>query len=71
MKLVGMALLVLGVLACIYGGFWYTRDETKAEIGPITVKVEERSRVNVPLWAGVAAIVGGAVILALGRRRGS
>lgn len=69
MKLLGIVLLALGVLACVYGGFWYTRDEKKAEIGPISVTVEERSRVNVPLWAGVAAIVGGAILLTVGRRR--
>ena len=71
MRLLGIVLLVLGVLAVIYGGFWYTKDDTKAEIGPIKVKVEERNRVNIPLWAGVAAIVGGAVIVTMDRRRGA
>jgi hypothetical protein len=33
MRLLGIVLLVLGVLAVICGGFWYTKDETKAEIG--------------------------------------
>ncbi len=69
MRLLAFALIVLGVLAVVYGGFWYTKEETKAEIGPIKVKVEERSRVNVPLWAGVAAIAGGAVLLATGGKR--
>ncbi len=69
MKLAGIVLIVLGILAVVYGGFWYTKDETKAEIGPITVKVEEHKRVNVPLWLGVAAIVGGAVVVTMGRRR--
>lgn len=71
MKLAGIALIVLGILAVVYGGFWYTKDETKAEIGPITVKVEEKNRVNVPLWAGIAAIVGGAVVVTMDRRRGA
>ena len=71
MKLAGIALIVLGILGVVYGGFWYTKDETKAEIGPIQVKVEEQKRVNIPLWAGVAAIVGGAVIVTTDRRRGA
>lgn len=71
MKLAGIALIVLGILGVVYGGFWYTKDETKAEIGPIQVKVEEQKRVNIPLWAGVAAIVGGAVIVTMDRRRGA
>ena len=69
MRLLGIVLLVLGVLAVIYGGFWYTKDETKAEIGPIQVKVEEQKRVNIPLWAGVGGIGVGAVLLAIGGKR--
>lgn len=68
MKLIGAGLLALGILACIYGGFWYSHDETKVDVGPLKVKVEERDRVNIPLWAGVGAIAGGAVLLAMGGR---
>ncbi len=68
MKLIGAGLLVLGILAVIYGGFWYSHDETKVDLGPVKVKVEEKDRVNIPLWAGVAAIVGGAVAMTMGRR---
>jgi hypothetical protein len=68
MKLVGIALLVLGLLAAIYGGFSYTKEETKAEIGPLKVNVEERQRVNIPLWLGLGAIAAGALILVLPRR---
>lgn len=64
MKIIGIALLALGVLALIYGGFWYTTDETKAEIGPLKVKVQEDKRVNVPVWVGVAMIAAGAVVVA-------
>ena len=70
MRLLGAVLLALGVLAAVYGGFWYTKEETKAEIGPVKVKVEERERVNIPLWAGAGAIVVGALVLATGARRG-
>lgn len=67
MKLIGAVLLALGILACIYGGFWYSNDATKAELGPIKIKVEEQKRVNVPLWVGVGGIVSGAVLLATSR----
>ena len=70
MRLLGAVLLALGVLAVVYGGFWYTKDETKAEIGPVKVKVETNERVNIPLWAGAGAIVVGALVLATGARRG-
>ena len=39
------------------------------KLGPIELKVEETKRVNVPMWAGVAAIaLGGVVLLGAGRK---
>jgi len=67
MRALGIVLIVLGVLALIYGGFWYTKDDTKAEIGPVKIKVEERDRVNIPLWAGIGSIGVGALLLATGK----
>jgi hypothetical protein len=63
MKLAGLVLLVLGVLALVYGGFSYRREKADARIGPIEIEVTEKERVNVPLWAGIAAVaVGGALV---------
>ena len=69
MKILAIALITLGVLAIIYGGFWYTTQETKAELGPIKIEVEEQRRVNIPLWTGVGAVAAGAAMLAFARRR--
>jgi hypothetical protein len=68
---VGLILLVLGILAVAYGGFWTTKEEHKAEIGPLQVKVEERERVNVPVWVGAGLAVAGAVLLLVPRVRAS
>jgi hypothetical protein len=65
-KLLGLVLLILGVLACVYGGFSYTKEDTKARIGPVELKMEEHKRVNVPLWAGLGAGVLGAALLLKG-----
>jgi len=59
----GAALLVLGVLALAYGGFSYTKNTDKVNIGPIHVQAEEKHDVNVPLWAGLALAVTGVVLL--------
>jgi hypothetical protein len=68
MRILGVVLVVLGILAIIYGGFWYTREEKAAEIGPVEIQVEKKERVNIPLWAGVATAAVGVVLL-LGNRR--
>lgn len=67
-QLLGIVLLVLGILGLAYGGFSYTRDDHKASIGPVDITVEETERVNVPMWAGVLAIVAGGALLASGRK---
>ena len=56
-KLLGAVLLVLGVLALAYGGFSYTKNTEKASIGPIKIEVQDKERVNIPLWAGLAGAI--------------
>ena len=46
-----------GILALVYGGFSYTKETHEAKIGPIELSVKDKQTVNVPVWAGVGAIV--------------
>lgn len=69
-RLLGVVLLVVGALALVYGGFSYTKDTTAAKLGPIELKVTEKQSVNVPIWAGVGAIVVGGLLLVVGGKRG-
>lgn len=65
-RIVAVALIALGVLGLIYGGFSFTRDREAARIGPIEIEVEDREFVPVPLWAGVISIAVGAGLLMFG-----
>jgi hypothetical protein len=67
-KIAAIVLIVVGALALGYGGFSYTSQTHTADVGPIHMSVDEKERVNVPVWAGVAAVVIGGLLL-LGRRR--
>lgn len=62
-RIAAIAVIVAGVLALAYGGFSYTSEDTAAKIGPVEITVAEKKRVNVPVWAGVAAIAAGLVML--------
>jgi hypothetical protein len=69
MRAIGLVLLILGILAMVYGGFWYTTEEKVVDVGPLEVRAEKKERVNIPLWAGVGATVIGAALLVSGRPR--
>jgi hypothetical protein len=63
-RLLGAVLLIAGILALAYGGFSYTKEKDKVNVGPIHISVEDKERVNIPLWAGIAAAVVGGALLA-------
>ena len=68
-KLVALALIVAGVLGLAYGSFTYTKDTHKANVGPLTLSVKDKETVNIPVWAGVVAIlVGGGLLFYTGKR---
>jgi TRAP-type C4-dicarboxylate transport system permease small subunit len=62
-KIVGIALIAAGILGLAYGGFTYTTETHEAKIGPLELSVKDKETVNVPIWAGVAAIVVGGLLL--------
>jgi len=70
MKMVGIVLLVAGILGLVYGGFTYTKETHETKIGPLTLSVTDKETVNVPIWAGVGAIVLGGVLLVVGGKKG-
>jgi uncharacterized membrane protein YidH (DUF202 family) len=67
LKIVAILLIAGGVAALAYGGFSYTKETHKAEIGPLKLSVKEKEQVNVPQWAGIGAIVLGVIVLVAGK----
>jgi hypothetical protein len=68
-KIVGIVLIVAGALALGYGGFTYTKESHHAKVGPIEFSIKDTETVNVPVWAGVGAIVIGGLLLLVGGKR--
>ena len=67
--------VLVGVLLLLFGGFvvfrglTYQSQRNEVRIGDVRISAEERRAI--PTWVGVAAIVGGVVLIAgVGRRRG-
>ena len=68
-KVLGIALIVAGVLALVYGGFSYTKESHETKVGPVELAVKNKETVNVPVWAGVGAIGVGVVLVLFGGKR--
>jgi hypothetical protein len=71
MKMAGIVLIVLGVLALAYQGFTYTTRETVIDIGPITATAERERTFPLPPIIGIVAIAGGVALMLAGSRKGA
>jgi hypothetical protein len=67
--LIGVILIVLGIAALAYQGITYTRRETVLNIGPVHAEADREHTIPLPPIIGVAAVVGGIVLLVAGARK--
>lgn len=68
-RIAAIGLIIAGALALAYGGFSYTRETQRLQLGPIQFSVKEEQTVNIPVWADVGAILLGGLMLAFGARK--
>ena len=68
-KIAAIVLIVAGILGLVYGSFSYTKETHDAKVGPLEFSVKEKETINIPVWAGVGAIVIGGVLLLAGNRK--
>ncbi|HSL51843.1 MAG TPA: hypothetical protein VK878_22470 [Candidatus Deferrimicrobiaceae bacterium] len=67
--LVGIALIILGVLALAYQGITYTTREKVIDVGPLQASVEKKRSIPLPPIIGVLALAGGVVLVIVGARK--
>jgi hypothetical protein len=68
-KIVAIALIVLGALGLVYGSFSYTKETHEVKLGPINLSIADKETVNVPVWVGVGAIAAGGLLLLFGNKK--
>lgn len=69
-KVTALALILGGALGLVYGGFTYTKETHEAKLGPIELSIKDQETINIPVWAGVGALViGGALLIFGGGKR--
>lgn len=68
-RILGVLLIVAGIAGLAYKSFTVPGDKKGVQIGSLDLTVQKRERVEVPAWAGIAAIAAGAGLLLLGQRK--
>jgi hypothetical protein len=66
-SVLGIALVVIGIIALVYQGFTYTTHKKIVDIGPIQATKTEHETVPIPPIVGVIALISGVAVLATGR----
>jgi membrane-bound ClpP family serine protease len=68
--LIGIILIVIGIIAFAYQGITYTTREKVVDLGPIHVTAEKTRTLPLPPIVGAIALVGGIVLLVMGKKKG-
>jgi len=69
MKALGFVLMILGVLALVYGGVSYNRERTVLDVGPFKATASEQKNVPLSPIVGGIALLSGIVLLLVPRKR--
>ncbi len=67
--ILGIALIMLGLVAFAYQGITYTTREKVIDLGPLQATVDKEQTIPLPPLVGGLALVGGIALLIVGARR--
>ena len=69
MKFLGFVLMVIGVLALVYGGISYNRQRTVIDVGPFKATAVEQKNIPLSPIVGGIALLGGIILLVVPKKR--
>jgi len=67
--LIGMALIILGVVALVYQGITYTTREKVVDLGPLKITADKDKNIPLPPIVGVLALAAGVALVIVGARK--
>jgi uncharacterized membrane protein HdeD (DUF308 family) len=67
--IVGIILIIVGIVALAYQGINYTTKDKVVDLGPLKVEAKREKTIPLPPIVGVAALVGGVVLIAVSARK--
>ena len=69
--LVGIALILLGIVAFAYQGISYTSREKVIDVGPLQATVDTQKTIPISPLLGGLVLVGGIVLVVVGTKKSS
>jgi hypothetical protein len=67
--LIGIALIVLGVIALAYQGITYTTREKVVDLGPLKITAQKEKTIPLSPILGGLALAGGVVLIVVAMRK--
>jgi uncharacterized membrane protein HdeD (DUF308 family) len=68
-RMVGLVLIVVGIVALLWGGVFWTDRDTVVDAGPLEIQTEETEGFALPPVLGVISLIGGIILLVVPDRR--
>ena len=68
-RLVGLVLIVIGIVALLWGGVFWTDRDTVVDAGPLEIQTEETEGFSLPPVLGIISLVGGIILMVLPEKR--
>lgn len=68
-RAIGIVLIIVGIVALVWGGVFWTDRDTIVDAGPLEVQTEDREGLALPPVLGIIALVGGIALVAMPNRR--
>jgi len=70
MKILGIVLIVVGLIALAFGGISWTQNKKVVDIGPIQAERQEHHTIPLPpIFGGIAVAAGVVLLVAAGRTK--
>ncbi|NCD69705.1 hypothetical protein [Mucilaginibacter agri] len=67
-KMIGFALIVIGIITLVWTGFTYTKKEKIIDAGPLQVSADREKTVAWPPYLGGILLIGGIIIVATSKK---
>jgi uncharacterized membrane protein YidH (DUF202 family) len=71
LKILGIILIVLGLVALATGGISWTRQKKVVDLGPIQATAEKRETLPLSPVFGGASLIAGIALLVVGGKKGA